>query len=733
MGRRKQYMDDGDDSSDDEGGRIRFDITDQDLEEEAEGFYGQHKTNKKRKRFGEDYTDDEQEEEETYMHGGLGLGAGSSSSTVSPMAKFMNFTTAKSNTKSATASPQSTSASPEPSTLTPNKRQERKMKAQPSSDFGKFNAYSTGFGQRMLEKMGWKTGEGLGESGSGIVNPIETKLRPKQMGIGFRGFSERTEEQKQEAKRRGEVGSSDEDEDMEEATALPGDFAGGKQPLAKREAWKRKSRKPKSVFKTAAAILAESTNDDQHHLQQPATQQKIIDMTGPQIKEVTMADLQQSATWIETTTRLPELRHNLRLIVDLAKGDLENLSRDKQSNALRMKTMEEECEVIRHRKTEEETRMTKIQDVKEMALDLKNASRNALATVGYEHANVTALFGHVFEQMQQKYSTEIEQLGLDQLVVAVWAPIMKFKSAHWDVLVDPTWGAADVQKWRSLLVSNDDPVRDETGLLVPRPKSKETLKATPYETMMNTIWLVRVRSAINNQWNIRDPDPLVQLLETWKPLLPRFIFENIVNQLVLPKISRAVSDWDPRNDPEMIHTWIHPWLPVLEAWRLGELFTTIRHKLAVVLRVWHPSDESALHIIMPWKEVWTRQQMESFINKSVLPKLTRIMRDEFIVNPREQQLDPLIWCMAWKDIISEPILSQLIENEFFTKWLDVLYKWLTLSRDRVNYDEVREWYLWWRQVFGSYELDENKVVSASFRKGLDMMAMAANGQPVIKS
>ena len=206
-----------------------------------------------------------------------------------------------------------------------------------------------------------------------------------------------------------------------------------------------------------------------------------------------------------------------------------------------------------------------------------------------------------------------------------------------------------------------------------------------------------------------------------------------MNQLILPKITRAVSDWDPRNDPEMIHTWIHPWLPVLEAWRLGDLFTTIRHKLGVVLRVWHPSDESALHIIVPWKDVWTPQQMESFVNKSILPKLTRVMRDEFMVNPREQQLEPLIWCMAWKDILSEHALSQLIENEFFSKWLDVLYKWLTLSRDRVNYDEVREWYLWWRQVFSSYELEENEHISACFRKGLEMMAMAANDQPVIKS
>lgn len=39
---------------------------------------------------------------------------------------------------------------------------------------------------------------------------------------------------------------------------------------------------------------------------------------------------------------------------------------------------------------------------------------------------------------------------------------------------------------------------------------------------------------------------------------------------------------------------------VLEAWRLAALFTSIRHKLPVILHVWHPSDESPMHIITPW-------------------------------------------------------------------------------------------------------------------------------------
>ncbi|XP_053299552.1 angiogenic factor with G patch and FHA domains 1 isoform X1 [Pleuronectes platessa] len=39
-------------------------------------------------------------------------------------------------------------------------------------------------GRKMLEKMGWKKGEGLGKGGSGMKNPIELKIRKSQSGLG---------------------------------------------------------------------------------------------------------------------------------------------------------------------------------------------------------------------------------------------------------------------------------------------------------------------------------------------------------------------------------------------------------------------------------------------------------------------------------------------------------------------------------------------------------------------
>ena len=116
-----------------------------------------------------------------------------------------------------------------------------------------FNKLEGSYGARMLAKMGWVTGTGLGVTGEGRVAPVETKVRKKGMGIAFGGFSERTEQEKAEARRRGESVS-----DEEGPTSSKGRGKGGvrKEPA---DAWKRpKKVKTKIEHKTYEEILAET-------------------------------------------------------------------------------------------------------------------------------------------------------------------------------------------------------------------------------------------------------------------------------------------------------------------------------------------------------------------------------------------------------------------------------------------------------------------------------------------
>lgn len=108
----------------------------------------------------------------------------------------------------------------------------------------------------MLAKMGWQTGTGLGAESQGIVAPIETKVRPKNMGIAFKGFTERTEQSRAEARRRGEVLSDDEEEGVKKKAPK------NRKADNTSNAWKKpKKVKTKVQHKTYEQIVAEVGED----------------------------------------------------------------------------------------------------------------------------------------------------------------------------------------------------------------------------------------------------------------------------------------------------------------------------------------------------------------------------------------------------------------------------------------------------------------------------------------
>ena len=53
-----------------------------------------------------------------------------------------------------------------------------------SASFGAFEVHTKGFGSKMMAKMGYVEGEGLGKDGKGIAQPIEVIKRPKSLGLG---------------------------------------------------------------------------------------------------------------------------------------------------------------------------------------------------------------------------------------------------------------------------------------------------------------------------------------------------------------------------------------------------------------------------------------------------------------------------------------------------------------------------------------------------------------------
>ena len=62
--------------------------------------------------------------------------------------------------------------------------------------------------------------------------------------------------------------------------------------------------------------------------------------------------------------------------------------------------------------------------------------------------------------------------------------------------------------------------------------------------------------------------------------MPLWMWNNVLDQLVLPKLQNDVELWDPLTDSVPLHSWLHPWLPFLGQ-QLEIVYPTIRYNIRV--------------------------------------------------------------------------------------------------------------------------------------------------------
>ncbi|EMD39286.1 hypothetical protein CERSUDRAFT_112934 [Gelatoporia subvermispora B] len=579
-----------------------------------------------------------------------------------------------------------------------------------------FSKLSGTYGARLLEKMGWQAGTGLGTTGEGIVTPVESRLRPKGMGLAFKGFKEKTEQSKAEARRRGEIVSDDEDE---RPAARKGRKAAAKAHEERAEAWKKpKKAKTRVEHKTYEQIIAEAGEEAPQ-----AGIGQIIDATGATPREVTsLADVSM-ASWTPSTdpTRLPEVRHNLRLISEACKGDLDGLAREARALEERKNWIRQEDARLRKRVEEEAELIARLQQV-HLVVDDINSQAQEMATM-YEAS--LEPFSANFEKLLGLYPKEFDKYRLDEIVVAAIAPVVRRMLAQWQPLEDPTAFTTTFRLWRRALkmASQEEQPRDQvqvygSSTVISTAIQQEKLM-TPYESLLWNAWLPRVRSSINNDWSPEDPHPAVRLYEAWSSFLPPFIRDNFFDQLVLPKVHKAVDDWNPRKSKVSLQTLVFPWLPYVGL-RLEEVLSDARRKVKHLLRTWVAA-EGVPKDLGVWKDVFDVGDWDTMLLKYVVPKLGTRLREDFRVNPRSQDMQPLQDVMSWEHLLRPSILSQLLETEFFPKWLDVLHIWLI--QPNPSFEEVAQWYAFWKSTF-SEDVRAMPSVAQGFTRGLQLMNKA---------
>lgn len=705
--------------------------------------------------------DEDEEEDEDEEMGGVGLGfkgataaAGqglgwtpptqqeaSANKTVPPRKSFVKSRFDSSNPLGNGFTPTSARV---PTLLVQDDEPDTPRKAMPSAFSqtrgGKTKINTKSFGARMMAKMGYVEGQGLGKEGQGRNVIIQANLRPQGVGLG--AVKEKTEQERQEEKRQArlrgeEVVDSEEEEKKKKAARRKKALASGISSGTASGASTPKRRKPKYLTMDEIKKAAPGLNI-------PDAFTPILDLTGPGKKMLTTSSGLMTPTGGIPSAESTEAAEN-RKLVKRAQSDFMAILEEWQSLQERKAFLDLQ---LQQERQELEELSASLQANRSMTAACEAAAQPTESGELDRKADLAYRLNRIISGLREA-NTSLSDSMLPQikdelatLAVAAIHPLFNQYRQLWEPLEEPKPPFLDnLLSIRGLLG-----LGDPTQQSLTKKKQEKTYRrptATPYETMMYELWLRTLSSTVRDDWNVRDPDLLLAVLDAWDTLLPRFVRTQLLRDIIR-KLDEAVAKWQPKkhtHSHSLPHRWIFPWLPYLPAEHLDPksavgLVADVRRKFRELVDAWDFA-RGVVPGLRQWKEVLRpssqagggkgRDMWSPLVMNHLLPGMARYLREKFRVEPQDQApyVEVLDKLFEWRDVIRPSMLGEVVVAEVFPMWHDALYQWLVLGEE-ADYDEIGAWLQWWREEVFPEEIKGLPSIQAEFEKGMEMIERALN-------
>ncbi|CAG9325328.1 unnamed protein product [Blepharisma stoltei] len=213
--------------------------------------------------------------------------------------------------------------------------------------------------------------------------------------------------------------------------------------------------------------------------------------------------------------------------------------------------------------------------------------------------------------------------------------IMRFLNGRWKIKEENGKNVDYLEKWMSILPEN----------------TKEKVKR----------WLLNIFTKEFEKWEPRqDRIPIHTWVHPWLPLVD---LSSLWPTLVR-KLSLALQDWHPQDPSAKIV--LSPWKPVLGSFWTKMMIRYILPKLVFILQELPfdltNQDIEPLTWVMSWKELISDEQLSKALETEFYPRWKAALR-KWVENAEDDDMENIsIWYEEWQKIIPKTLLD--LENAF---------------------------------------------------------------------
>jgi tuftelin-interacting protein 11 len=567
--------------------------------------------------------------------------------------------------------------------------------------------HTKGIGTKLLQKFGFKGR--LGANETGIAKAIEVYVRPANVGLGFGDIDAPKE--------------SHENHILGEIVAKK-ESAGKKRKklelegIADRQGWKKqKYDSQKTQSKEIDEYLKEFSKISSGKTGQAI---KIVDRRGQHVKIITdMANIQNDELsdddyqrGQESPPMGAELLFNISKMFDLEKSKYIQASKRANEERTIFQSYKDELAALKTKKEADKRQLRKMTIILDILKELNQFSSEIMVAESLTVESIGPVMDTIRTLIEDLYRAgpqEFKLMGFMKVSSNILKSIIG-NIASLTLQEQCTWLRAIHSSW--LVLSKQFVIHGENALSIDC--------MTVIQHAVDVAYLPNWRQFVSTVWDgCSHLDEMIEIVAVCQSTLSSSVFAQCIDQYLIPKLVSVVQNWkQPLSSQVTLHGILIPWLPLLKD-KLQPTFPEVRRKLSNNLRSWSPRDVSIIQSIRPWMRVFDKGSLDNLLSRVVIPKLVDFIRDEVIINPANQDIEPYQCVVAWTAVLPLWQIDCLLAGEFFPKFISILISWL--SQEDPDYSEITNWYSGWKSVLPDALLTENNLSSKALALVLDIM------------